>query len=113
MSVFEPTSASATSTAAQVRAYVIAQAKAYAVNPDEADWIVSHESQYCQNMHGDDGQSRGCWMISSVYHPEVSDACAYDLQCSTAWSLKWILAGHINEWSTMRFCRAWYKDCPF
>jgi hypothetical protein len=69
-----------------------------------ADWIVGHESHYGKKMRGDDGQSRGYWMISSVSHPEVSDACADHLICSTNWSVKRIRAGHIREWSTFRFC---------
>jgi hypothetical protein len=98
----------------QVRAYVLAQAKLAGVNPVKVDWIVGHESHYGQRMRGDDGQSRGFWMISGVYHPEVSDACADDLPCSTEWSLNRILAGHINEWSAFRFCRRlWPQSCPF
>ena len=93
-----------------VAAYVQQEAIAYGVNPTDALWIVSHESQDGQNMCGDDGQSRGYWMISDVYHPEVSTECADNLQCSTAWSLKWILAGHINQWSTWRFRFKWYPD---
>jgi hypothetical protein len=102
-------------TPAAVKSYVRAQAALLGVNPDFADFIVGHESQYGQNMSGDDGQSRGYWMISKIYHPEVSDACADDLACSTSWSLRWILAGHINQWSTWRFRCEWYKnalDCP-
>ena len=93
---FEPMATSS------VAAYVRQEAIAYGVNPTDALWIVSHESQDGQRMRGDDGQSRGYWMISEKYHPEVSTACADDLQCSTAWSLKWILAGHISQWSTWR-----------
>lgn len=59
-------------------------------------------------MRGDDGQSWGYWMISDVYHPEVSTACADSLKCSTEWSLEWILAGHIEQWSTWRFRFKWY-----
>jgi hypothetical protein len=73
-------------------------------------WIVSHESQDGQRMRGDDGQSRGWWMISSIYHPEASTACADDLACSTDWSLKWILAGHISQWSTWKYRFEWYAD---
>ena len=91
-----------------VAAYVRQEAIAYRVNPTDALWIISHESQDGLNMRGDDGQSRGYWMISDVYHPEVSTACADDLQCSTEWSLKWILAGHIDQWSTWRLRFKWY-----
>ena len=84
------------------------------VNPIKVDWIAGHESHYGQRMRGDDGLSRGFWMISGVYHPEVSDACADDLPCSIEWSLNRILAGHINEWSAFRFCRRlWPQSCPF
>ena len=96
-----------------VKQYVIAQAKAYGVNPVKVDWIVGHESEYGARMRGDDGNSRGYFQISSIWHPEVSNKCADDLKCSTAWSLKRILAGHINEWSTYRLCKKIYKDCPF
>lgn len=64
-------------------------------------------------MRGDDGQSRGYWMISDVYHPEVSTACADDLACSTDWSLQWIAAGHIDQWSTWKYRCTWYpKENP-
>jgi len=58
-------------------------------------------------------QSRGYWMISKVFHPEVSDQCADDLKCSTAWALSRILDDHIQDWTTFKFCRVWYDDCPF
>lgn len=95
-----------------VRAYVINAAKKAGVNYRKVDWIVGHESQYGQNMLGDDGQSRGYWMIDSKYH-DVSDACADDLVCSTDWSLKQILAGHIKWWTTYAYCKLWYTNCPF
>jgi hypothetical protein len=97
----------------EVIAYISAQAALKGVNVQEVLWIVGHESQDGRNLRGDDGQSRGPWMISAIWHPEVSDACADSLPCSTEWSLNRILAGHINEWSTYKFCRKWYPDCPF
>ena len=99
-------------TPAQVQAYVIQQAVLMHVDPLVASFIVAHESQYGVRMRGDDGQSRGYWQISSVYHPEVSATCADSLQCSTAWSLNWIRKGHVMQWSTIRFCKKWYGVCP-
>jgi hypothetical protein len=96
--------------AGTVAAYVRQEAVAYGVNPTDALWIVSHESQDGQNMRGDDGQSRGYWMISDIWHPEVSTACADDLPCSTAWSLKWIFAGNISQWSTWACRYALYPE---
>lgn len=101
------------SPASDLKSYITAQAKAYGVNPTLAVWIVSHESQFDPTSKGDDGQSRGLWQISSIYHPEVTDACAFDIQCSTQWSLNWIVKGNVMQWSTRRFCRARYPDCPF
>lgn len=89
-------------TPAYVKEYVTEQAIKVGVDPLRVQWIVSHESQYCQRMSGDDGQSIGCWMISLKWHPEVDLACSKDLACSTAWSLKHIKDGYINEWSTWR-----------
>jgi hypothetical protein len=86
-----------------VRSYVQNAARAAGVNPNAAEWIVAHESSHRPGVTGDGGESRGLWQISRIYHPEVSDRCAYDVKCSTAWSLRNILHGNINEWSTWRF----------
>lgn len=97
-------------TTSSVAEYITQQAIAYGINPIDAQWIVSHESQDGQNLSGDDGQSIGFWMISEKYHPEVGRACSLSLQCSTAWSLNWIAKGHISEWSTWSCRYAWYPD---
>jgi hypothetical protein len=90
--------------------YVVSQAKIAGVDPIDALWIVSHESQLGQNLYGDDGQSLGFWQISTIYHPEVGRACSLNLQCSTAWSLNLIKTGGIEQWSTWRFRFKWYPD---
>jgi hypothetical protein len=97
-----------------VKGYVLNRAKELGVNPIVAAFIVSHESQWDPTKTGDDGNSRGLWQISSIWHPEVSDACAYNVECSTNWSLEQILHGHIEEWSTWRFRCKWYakQDPP-
>ena len=109
-----------------VHEYIEKEAKIYGVNPLLATWIVSHESQDGRTMVGDDGicrdqkspnfgketQSLGYWMINNCYHPEVPKVCSMNLQCSTAWSLKHIVSGFVGEWTTFRFCRKLYKDCP-
>lgn len=101
-----------TTEAATYRSFVAAEAVKYGVDPVVAVWIVKHESQFDPSRTGDDGNSRGLWQISRVWHPEVSDRCAFDAVCSTRWSLAHIKAGHAKEWSTYRFCRQWYRDCP-
>ncbi len=100
-------------TALDVKAYVRTQAVEYGVNPKLALWIVKHESQFNPRAKGDGEASRGLWQISKIYHPEVSDAMAFNVASSTEWSLERIRSGKVNEWSTYRFCRTLYEDCPF
>jgi Lysozyme like domain len=96
-----------------VRVYVQNAARASGVNPHIAEWIVSHESRHRPEATGDGGESRGLWQINKAWHPEVSDACAYDVMCSTGWSLNRIRAGYVDEWSTWKYCKAKFNDCPF
>jgi hypothetical protein len=109
-----------------VYAYITEQAKKVGISLASTTFIVSHESQFDTEKVGDDGicpdpkspnygketTSRGTWQINSCYHPEVSDQCAFNLQCSTAFSLKLIAAGGINQWSTYRLCKKLYGVCP-
>lgn len=85
-----------------VKLYVEAQAKLLGVNPELAICIVTHESQLDPSKLGDDGNSRGLWQISKIWHPEVSDAVAFSEVSSTQWALDWIKKGHIKQWSTFK-----------
>jgi hypothetical protein len=98
---------------AEIQAYIQAQAREYGVNPNLAVWIVKHESQFNPRAKGDGEASRGLWQISKIYHPEVPDAVAFNVKSSTEWSLERIAAGKVNEWSTYRFCKTLYSDCPY
>ena len=100
-------------TAQEVKAYVQTEATEFGVNPKLALWIVKHESEFNPRAKGDGEASRGLWQISKIYHPEVSDAMAFNVASSTEWSLERIRSGKANEWSTYRFCRTLYEDCPF
>jgi hypothetical protein len=100
-------------TALQVKAYVRTEAVDHGVDPMLALWIVKHESHFNPRAKGDGEASRGLWQISKIYHPEVTDAMAFNVRSSTEWSLERIRAGKANEWSTFRFCRTLYEDCPF
>lgn len=86
-----------------VRAYALS----IGVNPDLAACIVKHESEWVPSKKGDDGNSRGLWQISNVWHPEVPDAVAFSAVSSTIWSLRWIKTGHVGQWSTYwKYCTA-------
>jgi hypothetical protein len=97
----------------QVKAYVRTEAVDHGVDPVLALWIVKHESQFNPRAKGDGEASRGLWQISKIYHPEVTDAMAFNVRSSTEWSLERIREGKASEWSTYRFCRTLYEDCPF
>ena len=90
------------SSTSTVKQYVETQAKLLGVNVNLAICIVTHESQLNPKTLGDDGNSRGLWQISKIYHPEVTDAVAFSEVSSTAWSLNWIKSGHIAQWSTYK-----------
>ena len=96
----------------RIRAYVEGAAKTRGVSPQVAEWIVTHESRDHPEATGDGGESRGLWQINKAWHPEVSDACAYNVTCSTDWSLKRIRAGHIDEWSTWKYCKERFEGLP-
>src|SRR5262249_18699541 len=96
-----------------IRAYVEAQAVQHGVSPALAVWIVKHQSSFNPRARGDGEASRGLWQISRIYHPEVTDATAFSVTSSTAWSLERIREGKADEWSTYHYCKALYKDCPF
>jgi hypothetical protein len=100
-------------TSSELAAYIQAQALKHGVSPKLALWIVRHESQFNPQAKGDGEASRGLWQISKIYHPEVSDAMAFNVRSSTQWSLERIKSGKANEWSTYRFCKTLYEDCPF
>lgn len=97
---------------ANIRGFIREQAIKYGVDPELADWIVKKESNYSPLAVGDDGNSRGLWMISSIYNPQVSDRCAFDIKCSTDWAIKELVAGNKNKWSVVKYCKEWYLDCP-
>jgi hypothetical protein len=112
-SVVLPGATTTTHRRLNIRAYVRSASQAAGVNPRIAEWIVSHESRHHPEATGDGGESRGLWQINKSWHPEVSDACAYDVTCSTDWSLERIRAGYVDEWSTWKYCKARFEDCPF
>ena len=97
----------------EVKAFVRSEAVEYGVDPLLALWIVKHESSFNPRAKGDGEASRGLWQISRIYHPEVSDAMAFNVASSTEWSLDRIRSGKVYEWSSYRNCKALYTNCPY
>ncbi|MFD0636218.1 ricin-type beta-trefoil lectin domain protein [Catenulispora yoronensis] len=51
-----------------------------------------------KNVNNDGGSvDRGLWQMNSRYHPEVSDSCAYQIQCNA--NAAWKVSNHGASWS--------------
>ena len=47
-------------------------------------------------------KSRGIFQISKFYHPNISDECAYDVECATKFTIEKINAGQQGLWTCDR-----------
>ena len=66
--------------------------------------LAEGESQFNPNAIGDGFyRSRGIFQISEFYWPEVSDECAFNVDCSTRWTINKLKEGQGCLWSV-------YKD---
>lgn len=70
-----------------VRKYVLLEVYKAGLDPSVADKIVNCESRWIPDAHAVNwkngaGVDRGLFMINSLYHREVSNACAYDYRCA-------------------------------
>jgi hypothetical protein len=77
------------------------------VDPDLAVRVAKCESGFNWNAtrtNTDGSRDRGLYQINSKYHPEVSDAEAFDPIFSTKFFCKAFKAGHLDWWN-------WSKDC--
>lgn len=53
---------------------------------------------HAKNVNDDGGSvDRGLWQLNNRYHPEVSDSCAYQIQCNA--NAAWKVSGHGAHWS--------------
>ncbi|MBS2539088.1 RICIN domain-containing protein [Catenulispora sp. NF23] len=49
------------------------------------------------NHNSGGSQDRGLWQMNSVYHSEVSNACAFQIQCNA--DAAWNVSDHGTDWS--------------
>lgn len=71
------------------------------LDADLANRIIQHESWWDpdnSHLNKDGSLDRGLWMINNVYHPEVSDDCAYDWFCSTREAIRIAKSRGWGEW---------------
>jgi len=105
----------------EVESYVRQEAALYGVNPADALFIVSHESEDCWQEgyydpalpgHEPNGStSFGCWQFNDR-NTDFDYACATNLVCSTNLAMQWIVAGKIDKWSTWSERCELYQGAP-
>jgi len=71
-----------------IREYVLNEVEKAGLSRREANAIIECESNWNTDAHkvnwdNKKGVDRGLWQISSLFHKEVSNKCAYDFRCST------------------------------
>lgn len=71
------------------------------------DWLVRLavcESSLNEKISNSKGNTpvgsidRGIFQINNYWHSEVSDECAYNLRCSTIWTMQRVNTGYQSEW---------------
>lgn len=101
----------------RVLSYITETAKANGVDPELATYIATHESHLNPTAVGDmnitfKGQpvrSRGLFQISQAFHPDISDAQAFDPYWATEWSMQYLKDKNTCEhmWTT---CGEYYRS---
>jgi len=102
--------------ASTIEAFVQTEAIKYHVNPNLANCIVSHESQWIPSKIGDignpKGDSVGLWQISISQHNDITTSEALNYEQATDWALSKIAAGHVDWWSTVSARPFYCRDVP-
>jgi len=82
-------------------------AKDECVDPDLAVRVAKCESglnPQATNTNADGSIDRGLYQINNKYHPEISDADAYDAEKSCRFFCKAFKAGHLSWWNASKTC---------
>jgi len=92
-------------TAIQILIEVIA--KQEGTDPDLAVRVALCESNFdpdARNWNLGYGYDRGLFQWNEKFHPEVSDAQAYDPEIATRLFCRAVLRGHLNWWKSSQSC---------
>ena len=84
----------------------------YGVSADKVRYIIKKESQYNPNAIGDMDiickrtglpvRARGILQITECWYPDISDACAFDVECSLDRMLPIMKTNCESQWTTCR-----------
>jgi hypothetical protein len=84
--------------------FVLVETYKAGIDPEKIERLIGE----CENRNWDteakhlnkDGTlDRGLWMINDYHHKEVSNSCAFNLECSTKEAIKIIKEKGLKEWS--------------
>ena len=78
----------------------IDQYKVYMLIYGESRWNTQATNI---NKGGRLGIDRGLWQISDKFHPEVSNACAYDYKCATKEAIRIIKKQGFTPWYAAQY----------
>lgn len=66
------------------------------------------ESSWRPDVRGKvDKRDRGLYQINKRWNPDVSDECAFSVECSTKWFVKEVEKGRLWKWKASKSC--WSK----
>jgi len=82
-------------------------ANEYEVDPDLAVKVAKCESNLnplAININVSGSVDRGLFQWNDFWHPEVSNDCAFNIECSTAFFCQAVKNGNLNWWNSSRHC---------
>lgn len=82
-------------------------AKQESVDPELAVRVARCESGLnpaAKNVNAPDSIDRGLFQWNNKYHPEITDVCAYDVECSTSAFCKAFKNGNLSWWEATKKC---------
>ena len=85
-------------------------ATAEGIDPELAYKVAKCESSLNPDARGINktgSVDRGVFQWNDKYHPEITDNCAFDVDCATKAFCKAVKEGHLNWWSASKKC--WEK----
>lgn len=77
------------------------------VDPDLVVRVARCESGLnpaAENKNANGSIDRGLFQWNSKYHPEITDVCAYDIECSTSAFCKAFKNGNLSWWGATKKC---------
>jgi len=90
-----------------VEQQIIDIAKEEGIDPGLAVRVAKCESGLncsATNKNSDSSIDRGLFQWNDKWHPEITDECAFDLECSTRAFCKAFKEGHLSWWNASKKC---------